>query len=645
MSLRENSSVSEEKMAYEKAEDENRVSIPIVLVLLCTGFVVLLAYGNQMQIFAGTPTAMGVNEFSSAAVGALIIAILIRKFIPIKRTYLLFVYGLVTTLGIVTHTVVGFAISNIVGPSKYYLVGEYLEWYERYSSLILPHNQQSLIKLWIGGSPVPWRDWIFPIILWTLYYSAFFWLILVVVRLIQRQWVETERLQYPLTRPIIDIVEGKIEGEAGKGSILKNTPWVIGVGIAVLYGFYNFLASNVAALPQVPYWIPLVERGFGGGLLNHSQLSLHIDPMLFGVALLLPLDLSFSIWFFFIAVFFVGGLIVENMGMLYYHFPAFRDYKYAVQIAAVGGTIAYAIILLRAFVAYLRRGPKDYLSKAFDNLGGIKFAAIITAIALVYIVTFATVLLGTTIAAVVLDLAFFLIGALIVVRFRAQLGFPEYAPTERFPLVATWALGNNTADLLRVDRYILTHLRDYSPFVGSAGMVGDSYMLLDREKVSSSSLTKWLVVLFPVCMAVTFAIALKIIYTVGFNMANAHVSAMGHSHFNWFIQQVFTKESNVVATWGVMALGAVVILCLYALYTRLVSWPFHPLALLLAMWGRAHAIWSMFFIAWLIKFFMIRWMGHGTAKRIFDALASGIIIGAALSSVVFTVINMIIVSV
>lgn len=153
-------------------------------------------------------------------------------------------------------------------------------------------------------NPIHLRGWALPVLFWTGFIFAIFWTLLCGITLFRRQWVEEERLTYPLVLLPIEMAGAGTE-EAGSTPFWKN-PWMwagfIIAGILESVNFVNFLVPSVPSLA--------IKPGMGSNELQTfftsrpwnamGRLSMAFYPFAIGIGYLLALDVSFSCWFLYL---------------------------------------------------------------------------------------------------------------------------------------------------------------------------------------------------------------------------------------------------------------------------------------------------------------------------------------------------------
>ena len=136
--------------------------------------------------------------------------------------------------------------------------------------------------------------WWEPILWWTLFLFIIIWVMICIDLLIRKQWIEHERLTYPIVRLPIEMTNSD-------GRLFKNKMLWVGFAIAGGIDLINGIHAFFPAFPEIPVrkadlgiyftekpwdamgWTPVYILSFGVGL-----------------AFLMPLEMSFSLWFFYL---------------------------------------------------------------------------------------------------------------------------------------------------------------------------------------------------------------------------------------------------------------------------------------------------------------------------------------------------------
>ena len=180
------------------------------------------------------------------------------------------------------------------------------EWkqlfYDYLPRWLLVDDPKALTGYYTGESSLSTVDiigvWIVPTLSWAGFMTVLVLVMLCINVILRKQWVERERLAYPITQIAFHVTHST------KSLFSHRITWLgfgIAASIAILNGF-SFLYPTLPTLPikRIGGW-----RGFGHLFTEKpwnaiGGISMSYYPFVIGLGLLMPLDLSFSSWFFFI---------------------------------------------------------------------------------------------------------------------------------------------------------------------------------------------------------------------------------------------------------------------------------------------------------------------------------------------------------
>ncbi|MCX8053335.1 MAG: hypothetical protein N3B12_05970, partial [Armatimonadetes bacterium] len=201
--------------------------------------------------------------------------------------------------------------------------------YEGRSSLYTPEN----LSAWLG-----------PVINWTIFVIALIFVMMCINTLVRKQWIERERLTFPIVQLPLAMTEPR-------GAIWRNKLFWIGFAIAFAIDFINGLATYY---PNVP----TINVGHAGHNLTDNLTSkpwnamgwtpYTFHPFVIGLGYLLPADLSFSCWFFY---WFWKAQLVVTSAMAWDAVPEFPYIRHQ----AFGGYVAIILTLAWTGRGYLKQ--------------------------------------------------------------------------------------------------------------------------------------------------------------------------------------------------------------------------------------------------------------------------------------------------
>ena len=213
------------------------ISVPIAVFV----FFVLVGVVNVFLKFLHRPLALDQGELTVVFI-------------------MLMVAATVPTEGYVEHMV-----PKIVSPS-YYSTPEN-SWAE---------NIQPFIKPWLApqdpdvaryffeglpaGAPIPWGEWVRPLSAWSLFFLALCFVMVCIAVILRKQWIENERLVYPLVQLPLDMIRGG-DGQERVTPFFKSVMMWTGflipfsiLSINSLHNYFNFVPeiSLSTSVPLIP---------------------------------------------------------------------------------------------------------------------------------------------------------------------------------------------------------------------------------------------------------------------------------------------------------------------------------------------------------------------------------------------------------
>ncbi|MFO8081510.1 MAG: DUF6785 family protein [Armatimonadota bacterium] len=142
---------------------------------------------------------------------------------------------------------------------------------------------------------VPWEVWRVPVAVWSGFFLLFGGTMLCLMILFAEQWIEHERLVFPLVRLPLEVL-----GEEGGMPLFKNPITWIGIALATGLNFYLMTRAVFFGGPQ-----GTLNFDLASGITDYPwryirPLTMDLRPDLIGLGYLISTELSFSIWFFYL---------------------------------------------------------------------------------------------------------------------------------------------------------------------------------------------------------------------------------------------------------------------------------------------------------------------------------------------------------
>lgn len=458
------------------------------------------------------------------------------------------------------------------------------------------------------------RGWLKPILVWTLFLCTLLFCMLCMNVILRKQWMDRERLTFPIVAVPLELTR-----EGGAAELFGNRGFWIAFTLPVVLqtlASLNFLYPSVPYLPIKPS-PPLNLTGIfttpPWSAVGYLTLSFY--PLAIGIAYLLSLEVSFSLWFFYLFTK-VQNVVVTAMG---YRDPNAGPVAQRMPYLVEQGTGAFIGLALFALWT-ARRHLLDVLRKAF--LGAPKVRDDNEPMPYRWAVF--GLLGGTTLLCLFmvvagmswhLPLIFFTLYFLMIITFtriRAEAGvawgFGPNMPPHRFMATGLGSSGWSPRDLTLFS-YLQWFDLDYRcvamPHQMEGMKIAEVARLRNRQLV-------WIIMLATLvgCLASFWAL-LTIYYEYGAATAkvNSWRTSMGSVPF-WNLEE-WTRNPRATDTVALRAVsvGVLVTGVLNAMRTRFVWWPFHPVGYAVANTFTMEWLWCATFVGWLVKLIIIRYGG------------------------------------
>ncbi len=492
---------------------------------------------------------------------------------------------------------------------------------------LLVDDEKVLAGYYIGESSLSnlesLKAWIVPTFSWAAFMTILILVMLCINVVLRKQWVERERLSYPITQIAFHVTHQT------KSLLSHRVTW-LGFGIAASIAVLNGLSFLYPALPTLPIKRIGGWRGFGHLFTEKpwsaiGGISMSYYPFVIGLGLLMPLELSFSSWFFF--WFYKLQLVVTSAAGLS-SLPGFPYIDRQCFGAALGIFISVFVLNLRHFrsvfrIARHRTGedenePIPYRLALWGIVGGLLLLFVFSQ------------RIGMSIWLIPLFFSIYFIIVLVVTRMRAEQGFPVHA-MENMPnhhiLVdsfGTRSLGTNNLVALTLYRWFN---RSYTSHPMPHQLEG--FKLSERSDIHPRRLFFALLAVSGFAAVMFFAVTLSIFYTYGaLNMSgtSSWATGFGSRVFNGLQRWLYYPTApNFYATGGIL-FGLSFSTILMFMRARFFWWPFHPLGFVVSSdWGMRY-LWSCMLVSSLAKWAMLRIAGPRASQRLV-MFAIGLMLG------------------
>ncbi len=219
---------------------------------------------------------------------------------------------------------------------------------ERLPPALRPGGPEVVRYLYEGlptGAPLPIGPWIVPLFSWILLAIAFFFALFFLSVMIRRQWLDYDRLVFPLANPALDMTQYADSLESSFSPFFRHRLMWLGALIPFVIHGVNGLHFYFPWVPEVRLSFPLNPYLTSYLFSDIGLFMVIIHFSVIGVTFLLPSDLAFSLWFFFF-VFIGQSILLTWMGRQIPRFPGYATPAHS-GLQMLGAFFAIVFYLLR----------------------------------------------------------------------------------------------------------------------------------------------------------------------------------------------------------------------------------------------------------------------------------------------------------
>jgi len=463
---------------------------------------------------------------------------------------------------------------------------------------------------------LPIGAWIVPLCAWTFMAYIMFFLFLCLSTILRRQWVERERLTFPLVQVPLEI-SGHEPAGLVPAFFRQRMMW-IGFAVPMMLHSVNSIHYYFPSVPQINLnWS--LEQYFRTHPWNQiGILGAWTHFSVIGFSFLLPLELSVSLWLFFF-MYKAQGIFLAWLGYEVRYVPNYPVPTYAAMqmlgaFLFLGGGMAYAARdhLSRVWQAALRRAPDDpteplpYRVAVWGLIGGI------LALSVIWQAAGLPVILGVVVCVL------FLITAIMLTRFVSEGGLlfiqAPFRPTDMMAVfVGTTPLGaKNLTVLAYLERGLsIFDLRGFlMPFLMDIWKISDSSGLNKRRLVPA------LFAGILVATLTSYLSLLAICYRYGAVTLEPWFAVISPQQPFQVLKSYL--ESPVEPNLGnieLMGAGGLVTWFLIVMRMRYPWWPFHPIGYAMGPSWPMIQLWFSIMIGSIMKGLILRFGGMSLYRK------------------------------
>ena len=600
---------------------------------------------------------LGASHMPPAAIGILLALIganvILRKIGPkwgLQPAELAAIYVMTVCAALLS----SFALSaellpNLAGPNYY--ANPQNEWgstlFRHLPKWIVPFDPNGPDKQFVTkayyeglrqGETIPWGAWLVPLAAWTLLALLLIFLMVCLATLLRRQWVDNEKLSFPLVQLPLEMVEGGSSLHARDRKLL-----MLGALVPFLFHGMSGLHNMLPNVPAIQANIVLNDYLTGKPWSDVIFTPIAITFSVIGFAYLLPLDVSFSMWFF-MFFFRLQDILGSTLGYQYDTMPVYGGAHFYQGFQAAGAAVAVCVSLLWLARPHLRLIWERVHLNMHEGLDANEMMSYRAAF-WGAIISFALIVVWCNFAGMdmliagFMMLCFILFVVVVLTRCASEVGLlmlqGVFRPMDLWAVGATkMSLGAaNLAPLALLNGVFMRDPRILMP------VFMDGMKLSDGVKLPRRKLALGIALAIPVAIVAAYYIHLKIVYSHGAVTLNAWFFQVNPTLYFGEARSILlgTNDFDIRAP-AFFSVGLIFTFFLYFMRARFWWWPFHPLGYAMGAAWPITVYWFAFFVGWFAKSKILKYGGIRTF-RILRPFFLGLIFGEFVAAILWAIIS------
>jgi len=612
----------------EGSERHSAITLRSFLVgcLMCMVIAIGIPYGSM--VIQGT--RLGLSSCTPAAFFLLFVLLasvhillgLLKRQWAFQRGELvtIFIMMMVAT-AIPTRGVMGMLLPMITG-TFYYATPEndwtsiihpfLAEWMVAYNPLAVKEFYEGTS----GPLAIPWSIWLPPLFCWLAFYAAFYLTLVSAMVILRRQWVEHERLIYPLVQVPLAMIQEGDKPQLVK-PFFKNPVMWCGFLVPFFIGSVNSLHSYFHFISPIE---PQASVEF---FRRNVTLNFRLNFLMFGFAYFINSHISFSLWLFYLVHLVQEGIFAilgidnpEKLGPWTGTGPVGE---------IMGHQMMGALIVLVFFGLWTARTHlKAVLRKALDKKSPVDdsdeimsyrgaVCGFLIGVSVMWFWLWATGIPAWIVPFFIFATLVLLIG---LARVVSEAGLPTVTP-EMIPA-----------------GFVVSGIG--VPALGTKGMIATGYTLIwvgdllvfmtaplaNGLRLSSETSRPRKVLLAAIVAAMLISLVfstwslLYLAYRDGaLNLHPQYFSSFAARPSSFAAQKLANPTGPNLGGWLWTVAGGLIMVGLMVARHQLVWWPLHPLGFVVSMGWVMNNIWFSIFLAWLIKVVVLKYGGPGMYSK------------------------------
>lgn len=526
----------------------------------------------------------------------------------------------------------------------------YAKFFQYIPKWLAPHDMWVLKGYYLGNVSIyDWRlirAWMPIAGAWSIFILALLFVMLCINVIVRRHWMDLEKLSFPTVYLPMEMARDQAFFRNRTLWIGFALPFAVQTMNGLHYLYPNVPYVNLKLQDMSPYFVNPPWSGMGW-----TPISFY--PFAIGMAFFLPLDLSFSCWFFYIlrkAEAVIGVMLGATSpgGAVAASWPFCKEQGTGAWIGLCllmvwAGRKHLVEILRTAFLDRASESKSGAFSKASDDSGELlSYRTACIGLILGMLVAFVfCVRAGMPVWLPPIYLGLYFLLSIGITRIRAELGPPAHELNWVNPeaiIVSVLGTGVIGTQGLTALSYMFWFNRGYRSHPMPHQLEG---MKIGKETQMEPK--RLLIAMTLACVVGVFAAfwaLLAVFYKNGQATANiqSYTTGIGAEAFTRLEDWTRNQHGTNVTSIGWMSVGFAFTAFLMVMKARFFWWPFHPAGYALANSYALEYWWMTLFIGWAIKTVVVRYGGIKAYRKAIPFFL-GMILGDYIAASMWSIIG------
>lgn len=565
---------------------------------------------------------------------------LIRRSYELSSGELLIIYTMLLVTSSITTMGLGAQLLPMITAPFYFATAE-----NRWAVLMHPHMRDwlhpsgdSVVRHFYEGLPagetIPWMAWVGPVMMWFILIFALYMAMLFIMVILRKQWVEKEKMTYPLVQLPVEMIRDSEKKTLLKPLFRSKLFW-LGASMPLII-------SSVNALHSYFHFFPLISLNQRVEIFQRTvPLYFWVSFPIMGISYFIKQDVALGVWFFNLLYMAVRG-IFNIVGISSAEIPG--PYSAGGAIFANFGMGAFiGLVAISLWMA--REHLKEVFGKAFGKTAADDSQEIVSYKVAVWGLLLSSALIiawlimsGMSVSVALLFYFFAMVIFIGITRIVAETGIPFLRGPANASSQVISSMGSSRLSHESLTSLALTYsyqgdLRTFPMVAMAQGLKLGDWI---KRRRKGGMFAAMIIAVF-VAYFVSNWLILRLAYTHGgLNLNRWFFVGAPERPYNFMVLNMLHPAEASISGWGLRGLGAMMMGGMMLARYRFLWWPFHPVGF--AVGTMSGAAWFSIFLAWLIKALMLKYGG----VKVFRAgkpLFLGMILGQYSAAAIWLIID------